>query len=475
MKLTRIAVTNYKSVENCHFEINQMFDKSYTYGLIGENEAGKTSFLKAVALIDNLSTNAVTLKDYFDKDKPITIELNYDLENAEYQEIYDLLIAQGYDIDFKDYQFDKISILYQLDKTTTVFKNYLIIDVKKKMTKFLITQSGTLHHYIEKVRHKAVYWTYDSKYLISNDINLQTFFNNPETISIPLKNCFLLAKYDLADFPTLFSEISTDAAERQDLEKKLGKAVTQHIHKVWKEHKVDISFSISGVNISFLVNDHKSSKKAKTADQRSDGFKQFISFLLTISAQKVNSQLSNTILLLDEPETHLHPKAQQNLLEEICDITTSNNNIVFFATHSNYLIDKNILARNYKVEKNGDQTVISRFSDKTSTYASVNYDVFNIISTDYHNELYGVFQIGIEAENNDKIDQELKKLLPDIPEKSYKKGRKAAVNISLPTYIRHQIHHPENVQNERYTDKELKVSIELLLNAISILNTNTKI
>lgn len=32
-------------------------------------------------------------------------------------------------------------------------------------------------------------------------------------------------------------------------------------------------------------------------------------------------------------------------------------------------------------------------------------------------------------------------------------------NVSSSTYIRHQIHHPENTKNKRYTESELKDSI----------------
>ncbi len=175
---------------------------------------------------------------------------------------------------------------------------------------------------------------------------------------------------------------------------------------------------------------------------------------MTISIENYNGELSNTILLIDEPETHLHPPAQINLLGELIKITSNtNNNILFFATHSNYLIDKNNLDRNYKVsKKENHKTSISKILKKTSTYSEVNYEVFGVETSDYHNELYGF------------IESEEKSLLEGLKKVTKWKNAKTKkeTNVSLSEYIRHSIHHPENELNKKYTDKELSESIKIL-------------
>jgi predicted ATP-dependent endonuclease of OLD family len=52
MKLESITLKNYRSVKSVSFLFNQIKDKSFTYGLIGENEAGKSSILKGIAIKD---------------------------------------------------------------------------------------------------------------------------------------------------------------------------------------------------------------------------------------------------------------------------------------------------------------------------------------------------------------------------------------------------------------------------------------
>ena len=207
--------------------------------------------------------------------------------------------------------------------------------------------------------------------------------------------------------------------------------------------------------------------------QRSDGFKQFISFLLNISAQKETNSLSNSLILLDEPETHLHPQAQEYFLSELIKLTSSDNNICFFATHSNYMIDKRCLSRNFQVVKHDDEkTEVIPFDEKNSTYASVNFEVFGILDDSYHNELYDALRqkhldeinkaltddkkqetVGIRAFDEQFFYQKLK--LPKIyPEKN------KTNQVTLPTFIRNCIHYPANKKKDFLS--KLKESIDLM-------------
>ncbi len=212
--------------------------------------------------------------------------------------------------------------------------------------------------------------------------------------------------------------------------------------------------------------------KAKTDDQRSDGFKLFVSFLLTISAQDTNKELSNTILLLDEPETHLHPLAQERLLSELIKITKNDrNNFAFFATHSNYMIDKNDLSGNYRIIKSHDITKIEQLAKRPSTYASVTYNVFNIPSTDYHNELYAKlhqkFQDDAPNHKNREFvktfDEEYLQRVKNLP--SNRPWKQYPNSATLPTHIRNCIHHSD-IEN-KFSDEELKMSTDCLLSNIN--------
>ena len=141
-------------------------------------------------------------------------------------------------------------------------------------------------------------------------------------------------------------------------------------------------------------------------------------------------------------------------MEELVKLSkNTNNNIVFFATHSNYMIDKGQIDRCYKVIKNSNHiTTFKKVGGTQSSYAEVNYEVFGIPTTDYHNELYGF----LEDTSNSKLNsiQKDKKWINEL--------KNITEEVSLSKYVRHSIHHPENTSNKKFTDSELKKSIDIL-------------
>lgn len=464
MNLKSISISSYRSIKNVDFLIENLEDNSYTYGLIGENEAGKTSILKGIGFKDKENKINITSKDHRDNNLYVDLRLTYILSVKETKLVIDYIKSIDKDTVFDDKNYKDLILEYSKNIDGSNTEIYIVYKDKEDNEHFeVIQQSGEFYEFILLKVHKTIFWSYDERFLISKEIILSDFFSDPFNTSVPLINCFQLAGYKIETFVKLQKEIADDSTDREDIREKLGEAVTKHIKRVWKNHDIKISFDLTPEKINFHIKDLKSKGKAKTADQRSDGFKQFVSFLLTVSAQHTNSQLQNTILLLDEPETHLHPIAQEFFLEELKEISKTNNNVVFFATHSNYFIDKKHLDRNYKVWKEDDQTFIKKFDEKNSTYASVNYEVFNIISTDYHNELYGLAFDLSELTDLKKFDANIKEIVKKTPMKrNYKHTNQNQFDCSLPTYVRHQIHHPENKLNVEYTEKEFKESVAIL-------------
>jgi predicted ATPase len=498
MKLQKITIENYRSIEELTFQIEER-NQTFTYSLIGINESGKSSFLAAISLVD--AGAVVYPRDFFDENKAIKITLKYILEQTEIKELHKHLLERGFDktivsrIKIKDVDvgvvfgsensyarvnFESINFL-----GSQISSDYFFDGTKpqKKAADQTIDDfdysdyfQKYLPNYFYKKSHYVTFWKSDAKHLIGEKVDLEKFALNPEEISIPLYNCFRLA--EIEDIKTEIEKIKNDASRRQNLQDKLGDKVTLHIKKVWPNHPVKIKFNIDNMLLEFLVEDDEVKYKTKTTAQRSDGFKQFVSFLLTISAEHRINALSRSLLLLDEPETHLHPKAQEFLRDELIALSRNKeNNIVFFATHSNYMIDRENLARSYKVEKKGNnKTSITPIKGGIVSYAEVNYDVFGIASTDYHNELYGHLQELSSKMTIEDFDDYLES--NQIPKsKTYvkinKDGTTTTFDVPLPTYIRNMIHHPENKKNIPYTDSELEKSIKImteLKNSFSVKN-----
>mgnify|MGYP001613685531 CR=1 FL=1 len=477
MKLLSLTIKNFRSIEEETFNIAEV-DGTHTFTLIGINESGKSSFLKATSLVDNDDEKVIFPKDYFEEGEPIIITLNYQLEAQEEKELKNALAEKGFEKDIlSKVKIDKLSVCATFDPAANapkkvfdqivlqkkVFDDYTLQgdkpvkkDPQQTQEDFDLEKYFETHmpKYFWKIAHRIVFWKSDSKHLINEQINLDAFATDPENISIPLMNCFRLAGVSQDDIPVQIAKLKTDSAEINNLQEKLGDKVTAHIKKVWPQHPVKIKFQIDNSLLSFLVEDEKVKYKSKTTEQRSDGFRQFISFLLTISAESATNQLSNSLLLLDEPETHLHPQAQEYLKDELIKITRNDeNNIVFFATHSNYMIDKDHIERCFRVSKQSNRkTKLEKIELGKTSYSEVNYEVFGIPSSDYHNELYGY----LEEIEKAKLDA--------LPKTKKWKNKKSGTteDVSLAMYIRHSIHHPENTTNAKFTPEELQESIDTL-------------
>jgi len=217
-------------------------------------------------------------------------------------------------------------------------------------------------------------WDYDEKNLLPSQISLSQFVQNPD-ICIPLKNMFLLA--GIQDIPKTVSEYQQRTFGLRNLLERVSKLSSEHLHKVWKEYKdLQIMLTLNGDAIETAIRDKY---KLYDLSRRSDGFKRFVSFILLISMRAKSKELSNTLLLYDEPEISLHPSGCRHLRDEL--IRISENNYVVFSTHSIFMIDQNITNRHYIVVKENETTTIkevneSNITDEEVLYNALNYSIF---------------------------------------------------------------------------------------------------
>jgi len=468
MNLTNIIISNYRSIEKLDIEVLQLDDRTKTFGLIGVNEAGKSTILKAIALKEEIkdgSGNMLPLKkDFKNKDKPIEIVFRYEISDSDIQEIIQEISTLETPVEISKESLKHINAIYSFSPSApqTCIKEINLSDIEDSNESKALIQEAIKEVILKRI-HKAIFWTSEDRYLMSQPVNITQFASSPETVSIPLRNCFLLS--GINNIQERINSILGDSTEIEQLEKELSKKVTEHINNVWIKHPISITFKIGDGLINFHINDENSTGKAKTADQRSDGFKQFISFLLTVSAQSKNEELSNAILLLDEPETHLHPQAQEDLLKELVKITQNNGaNVIYFATHSNFMIDKNNLSRNFKVTKDDSGTKIFIIDSNSSSYAGVNYEVFGIDSMDYHNEIYDKlrekYSVSIQKDDIGIIEFDTGFFQHEHKLKTTHPYKQKQDKVTLPTYVRNSIHYPQNKTKE--FPKLLEESIKLL-------------
>lgn len=169
---------------------------------------------------------------------------------------------------------------------------------------------------------------------------------------------------------------------------------------------------------------------------------------------------ADVIYAIEEPETSQHSDNQRMLIEAFKSLAEAENTQVILTTHSSYIV-KQLQFTNLRLIKNDNENhkEILGVLPGQLQYPSlneVNYVAFGEATEEYHDELYSFIEF--QGWKNNYISGK--------PTKLYKRQRKDGTLIDeqkiLTEYIRHQIHHPENHANIRFTREELKESIDLM-------------
>ena len=171
------------------------------------------------------------------------------------------------------------------------------------------------------------------------------------------------------------------------------------------------------------------------------------------------------IYAIEEPETSQHTNNQQLLIDALKDMITDSNTQVILTTHSPNIVKKlNFSNLRMITEQDDGKKIVREPIPAHLKYPSlneVNYIAFEEVSEEYHDELYSYieFKGWLGDYKQGKTTMLYKKLETN--------GNLKDVHYILSEYIRHQIHHPENTHNVKYTKDKLKESIDLMRDYIN--------
>ena len=221
----------------------------------------------------------------------------------------------------------------------------------------------------------VIYWNYDESNLLPAKINIDEFATDPETC-IPLKNLFKIAGISNIQ-KELTDAINGSANKLRNLLERVANHATEHFKSVWKEYNY-ISFFLHP-NGDFIDAGIKE-KNSFSLNQRSDGFKRFVTFLIMLSVNAKNKDLSNSLILIDEPDLGLHPTGIRSLRDELINI--SNDNKIVASSHSIFMIDKENFSRHYIVKKEDEITTIEisnddNIVDEEVLYRALGYSIYD--------------------------------------------------------------------------------------------------
>jgi len=235
-----------------------------------------------------------------------------------------------------------------------------------------------------------------------------------------------------------------------------------HIDEVWCSDEV--SKSIDGMEHGYSINNFSSGQQE-----------------VLLKIKDIRKMTCGTdCVLIDEPETSLHPRWQKeiiNLLSLMLSDVEGNVPQIFLATHSEKVLeslikrDDVLIVRLSREERKIKTETINEMDLRlpTPTFGELDYLVFHIPSFEYHDELFNRFAYQIRKNSTIAVDEKIQKIINKIYKHDVTKFEKTRVYTvynktqttnTIPTYIRDFFHHPNEIQPP--TQEELVMSIELL-------------
>jgi len=442
MKLNRVKIKNFRSIEDLEIELNPPCRV-----LVGINESGKSNILQALALLGDKTPTRDDIREPLPDEPQVTeasVDFIFEFSNEEVDNIYKIISAKilsknknlpiarisKKELNLKEFCAnnreglycvdvikqsknpsywsldDDYSILSDWKKPTEACPKDFVVEAKNS-EKLIIANYAIVYkpdyqdipeEYLTDINiedlndllgveikkiileklPKCLFWVYDEKYLLPASLKIDEFSANPD-ICVPLKNMFILA--GVTDIPTAINNAKQSSRNSlTNFLKSVANKTTKHFRDVWKEYKtVEFELKPDGDNIIPAVKEENSFDFSK----RSDGFKRFVSFLLMISANVKTDLLKNTLLLIDEPDLSLHPSGARYLRNELIKI--SNKNYVIYSTHSIFMIDGENIDRHIIVKKKSEKTSIatandSNIVDEEVIFNALGYSIFETLN-----------------------------------------------------------------------------------------------
>lgn len=194
-------------------------------------------------------------------------------------------------------------------------------------------------------------------------------------------------------------------------------------------------------------------------NKRGSGVKRLLlmSFFRAEAERRMGSEnASGIVYAIEEPETSQHFANQKILSAALQTLAQRPNVQVVITSHSSVFIKEIDPSKIRLVASDGiNGKTVTNVQPGLLGYQSLNevsYIAFDAVTEEYHNELYGWI------EQNHLLD-DYRNGRPRVQYNKLQNGQITTLSITQTEYIRHQIHHPENQHNPRFTLQQLQQSI----------------
>jgi len=361
MKIIEFEISNYRAIENIKFSLKYSMNP-----IIGINESGKTSVLKAILAFDKTrdklndgehleyqnkySTNdtknsSVTAKiELTDDDiKELIKELNLKTDGDDYKYLSD--VKRSNDIFILKRNLETKSYEYKNDNVSQ--------KIIEKIQKFLVSNLPFILYFDDftdrvptEIKFPPTY-TDDGKITVRKNREwheiIEEIFKRADTDGIennPLKDYMSIQDKDRKSdiLSDVQDTLNTEIIEEWKRIKKTGRSFADD------SENLEVVITHDDNTFSFKVKDkaYKGKKRTFAISERSKGFQWFFNYMVKLKFNpNYKKSLENSIFLLDEPGSYLHSSAQVELLKELERV--SKNNTIIYCTHSQYLLIPDVI------------------------------------------------------------------------------------------------------------------------------------
>ncbi len=437
MFVKKIEINNYRKfdkgfvVDNINIPDKENAGSGITV-ILGENGCGKTSILDGVSCcILDYKADTFDISDMNETEEKTNIRIFADNK-------FDVKTLYG-SSSFKCIGYNFIANLRKR-KTSTMFNSPLVVyqeyiadDTKKYKSGSPDVRTNITNVYGNKRNNDT-----DLLYLEKNRVHQIKGGLYNDTKFDRIMNDF---NYQYNDKSDSIIDINAELSEKL----KKGKIQNEALNKIMKTFH-DIT-NIK-VELNFLDN-YKPFNNAKFTVRKNNnilidisslgsGYEMIFSLIYACNISLSNDK--DLIILIDEPELHMHPTLQKKLIDYL--LTISSGVQIILTSHSPILVNQLSKNEYVKMKIVDNNKKIYDMEEKKLSYVSaneINFLAFSYPSVEYYNELYEELMYINNYESIRRFDNEFfvqkNKLKKDYPEK----GKDNMVTRY--TYIRNAIHH----------------------------------
>lgn len=462
MFLKKIEIENFRLFGNKFVIDNFNIPDNINEGsgltlIVGENGCGKTSLLDAISMC---------MLDY----KASSFNI-YDMNSTKKETNIIFSADQEFNVDgsMPNSNFNAIGFKFKANLRSVKSKSYL-------QSPIVFDQ-----YYISKDPNKPKPNSPDLRLSVNNPFSGKRF-NDTDILFLDKNRIFQIksGSFNNTRFDRLMSDFNSQyikamkKEDMPDLNDELNKKIkTGKIENTFLENAIIDFEKLSGERIWLdFINNYEPFSKASFVIKENEniqiplssmgsGYEMIFSLIYSYYLAKQNDK--KIIILIDEPELHLHPDIQKKFVDFLLKI--SKDSQIILSSHSPILVKQLLYNDNIKtIVINKDKT-ISEISDFKLTYLSaneINYLAFGLATEEYHNELYEELNYKYYPNETYIKNFDAKFFIHDKNELKNYPWKGNPNEVSIHTFIRNQIHHRKDNGIPDYN--ELKKSIEFMRN-----------